>query len=56
MADAHNHQDNPFFNRQRVVDPSFFFGREREVEALYSAIATRQSRSIVGERKLGKSS
>ncbi len=56
MAQAHNHQENPFFNRQRVVDPSFFFGREREVEALYSAIATRQSRSIVGERKLGKSS
>lgn len=56
MSHAHNHQDNPFFNRQRVVDPSYFFGREREVEALYSAIATRQSRSIVGERKLGKSS
>jgi tRNA A-37 threonylcarbamoyl transferase component Bud32 len=56
MAHAHTHQDNPFFNRQRVVDPSFFFGREREIEALYSAIATRQSRSIVGERKLGKSS
>lgn len=56
MAHVHNHQSNPFFNRQRVVDPSFFFGREREVEALYSAIATRQSRSIVGERKLGKSS
>ena len=56
MAHAHNHLENPFFNRQRVVNPSFFFGREREVEALYSAIATRQSRSIVGERKLGKSS
>jgi len=56
MAHAHKHQENPFFNRQRVVNPSFFFGREREVEALYSAIATRQSRSIVGERKLGKSS
>ncbi len=39
-----------------MVNPSYFFGREREVEALYSAIATRQSRSIVGERKLGKSS
>jgi tRNA A-37 threonylcarbamoyl transferase component Bud32 len=56
MAHAHNHHDNPFFNRQRVVNPSYFFGREREVEALYSAVATRQSRSIVGERKLGKSS
>jgi hypothetical protein len=47
---------NPFFNRQRITDPSYFCGRQREVEALYSAIATRQCRSIVGERKLGKSS
>lgn len=47
---------NPFFNRQRITDPSYFYGRQREVEALYSAIATRQCRSIVGERKLGKSS
>lgn len=47
---------NPFFNRQRITDPVYFYGREREVEALYSAIATRQCRSIVGERKLGKSS
>lgn len=47
---------NPFFNRQRITDPAYFSGREKEVEALYSAIATRQCRSIVGERKLGKSS
>ena len=47
---------NPFFNRQRVTDPVYFSGRQREIEALYSAIATRQCRSIVGERKLGKSS
>lgn len=56
MDHAHHHHDNPFFNRQRITDPAYFFGREREVEALYSAIATRQSRSVVGERKMGKSS
>jgi tRNA A-37 threonylcarbamoyl transferase component Bud32 len=56
MDHAHHHHDNPFFNRQRITDPAYFSGREREVEALYSAIATRQSRSIVGERKMGKSS
>lgn len=55
MSQAHKHT-NPFFYRQRVTDPSYFYGREREIEALYSAIATRQCRSIVGERKLGKSS
>ena len=47
---------NPFFNRQRITDPAYFYGREREVESLYGAIITRQSRSIVGERKIGKSS
>ncbi|MEM7112716.1 MAG: protein kinase [Chloroflexota bacterium] len=56
MAHAHHLNQNPFFNRQRIVDPTYFVGREREVEALYSAIATRQCRSIVGERKIGKSS
>lgn len=48
--------NSAFFNRQRITDRHFFFGREREIEALYSAILTRQCRSVVGERKMGKSS
>ena len=47
---------NPFFNRQRITDPAFFFGRTAHIEALYSAVVTHQCRSLVGERKLGKSS
>ena len=47
---------NPFFSRQRITDPGCFVGRQREIESLYSAIITHQCRSIVGERKLGKSS
>jgi hypothetical protein len=47
---------NPFFNRQRITDPAYFQGRAREIEQLCSAIATRQCRALVGERKLGKSS
>jgi tRNA A-37 threonylcarbamoyl transferase component Bud32 len=47
---------NPFYSRQRITDPGCFYGREREIEELYSAIVTHQCRSIVGERKLGKSS
>jgi hypothetical protein len=47
---------NPFFNRHRITDPAYFFGRRRELERLYSAIATHQCASVVGERKLGKSS
>jgi tRNA A-37 threonylcarbamoyl transferase component Bud32 len=47
---------NPFFSRQRITDPGCFYGRRREIESLYSAVFTHQCRSIVGERKLGKSS
>jgi serine/threonine-protein kinase len=47
---------NPFFNRHRISDPAYFSGRKNQVEQIYSAIVTRQSRSVVGERKLGKSS
>jgi len=47
---------NPFFNRHRITDPAYFSGRKREVEQIFSATVTQQSRSIVGERKLGKSS
>ncbi len=47
---------NPFFSRQRITEPACFYGRRREIEALYSAVITHQCRSIVGERKLGKSS
>ncbi len=52
----YTHHTNPFFNRQRIVSPDWFYGRFHSIEALYSAIATRQCRSIVGERKMGKSS
>jgi len=47
---------NPFFSRQRITDRACFYGRHKELEALYGAIATHQCRSVVGERKLGKSS
>lgn len=56
MTHIHSHHNNPFFNRQRITNPTYFSGRFHAIEALYSAIATRQCRSIVGERKMGKSS
>jgi tRNA A-37 threonylcarbamoyl transferase component Bud32 len=51
-----NQVRNPFFNRQRITAPAYFLGRQRELERLYSAIATHQCVSLVGERKMGKSS
>ena len=56
MKHIHRLHSNPFFNRQRITDPTYFGGRAQEIETLYSAILTRQCRSVVGERKLGKSS
>jgi tRNA A-37 threonylcarbamoyl transferase component Bud32 len=47
---------NPFFNRHRITNPAYFCGREEELEQLFGAILTGQCRSIVGERKIGKSS
>lgn len=47
---------NPFFNRHRITDPAYFCGRHQELEQLFGAILTGQCRSIVGERKIGKSS
>ena len=49
---------NPYLNRVAIKDPAQFFGRIREVSKIFSRIgASRpQSISVVGERRIGKSS
>jgi eukaryotic-like serine/threonine-protein kinase len=49
---------NPYLNRVAIKDPAQFFGRTREVSKIFSRIgASRpQSISVVGERRIGKSS
>jgi serine/threonine protein kinase len=49
---------NPYLNRVMIRHPNEFFGREREVRKIYSRLDAPhpQSISIVGERKIGKSS
>ncbi|MGB9724326.1 MAG: protein kinase domain-containing protein [Chloroflexia bacterium] len=47
---------NPFFHRHRITHPSYFHGRQQELEHLYGALLTGQCRAVVGERKMGKSS
>ena len=49
---------NPYLNRTAIRDDRDFFGREREISTIFSRIDARepQSVSIVGERRLGKSS
>jgi hypothetical protein len=49
---------NPYLNRAMIKNPDDFFGREREVNRIYSRLDAEfpQSISVVGERRLGKSS
>lgn len=48
--------ENPFFNRKRITDSRYFVGRETEIKRIFRAIKTGQSLSIVGPRRIGKSS
>ncbi|HMG36545.1 MAG TPA: protein kinase [Blastocatellia bacterium] len=49
---------NPYLNRVAIKDPQQFFGRQREVSKIFSRIgsARPQSISVVGDRRIGKSS
>jgi serine/threonine protein kinase len=49
---------NPYMNRVMIQDIAEFYGRDMEVEKIYSRIGSSrpQSISIVGERRIGKSS
>ncbi len=49
---------NPYLNRVAIKDPAQFYGRTREAAKIFSRIgASRpQSISVVGERRIGKSS
>ena len=50
--------DNPYLSRLMIEDATRFFGRERELARVFSRIGSQrpQSVSIVGERRIGKSS
>ncbi|MBI1299072.1 hypothetical protein GC175_29425 [bacterium] len=48
--------DNPFFHRGPIRDPRFFWNRTEEVTHARSLLALGQSVSIVGPRRIGKSS
>lgn len=49
---------NPYLNRVMIKNPSDFYGRKREVAKIYSRLDAPhpQSISVVGDRKIGKSS
>jgi hypothetical protein len=48
--------ENPFYHRTSIKDQRFFFGRTAETRKVLSYVAMRQPVSIVGPRRIGKSS
>jgi serine/threonine protein kinase len=56
--DQRGSKRNPYLNRVMIQNPADFFGRSREIRRIYSRLdAPRpQSISVVGERRIGKSS
>jgi hypothetical protein len=49
-------ESNPFYHRGPVADPSFFFGRERELTYLFELLGKGQSVAVSGPRRIGKTS
>jgi len=47
---------NPFFHRGPIRDSTYFFGREQETGQMLSLLANGQSVSLVGQRRIGKTS
>ena len=47
---------NPYTSRAMIRDGQFFFGRQRELQSLYTRLQNMQSCSLVGPRRMGKSS
>jgi len=47
---------NPYTERAMITDPAMFFGRRAGLEAIFGRLADSQSVSVVGERRIGKSS
>jgi len=48
--------ENPFTCRVRIQDPDMFWGRKAEIRTIMTRLSTMQNTSIVGERRIGKSS
>ena len=49
-------EPNPFFHRGPIRDPTYFFGREHETGQALSLLGNSQSISLVGQRRIGRTS
>jgi hypothetical protein len=48
--------ENPYFHRGPIRDSKFFFGRTAEAQEVLRCVSRRQSVSVVGPRRIGKTS
>jgi hypothetical protein len=48
--------ENPYFHRAPIRDSRFFFGRTAETQRILSYVSRKQSVSVVGPRRIGKTS
>jgi len=48
--------ENPFFNRGAIQDPEYFYDRTRETRRALRMLSKRQCVSVIGPRKIGKTS
>jgi hypothetical protein len=56
MEPMRSGRSNPFFHRGPIRGRSYFYGRELETGQLLSLLNNGQSASLVGQRRIGKSS
>ena len=47
---------NPFIISQPITDPKDFYDREKELKEVFSEIKNQSNISLIGERKIGKTS
>lgn len=47
---------NPYTSRNMIKDSASFFGRQKEVQEIFANLENFQNTSVVGERRIGKSS
>ncbi|MDI6794515.1 MAG: hypothetical protein QME81_16885 [bacterium] len=51
-----NNDINPFYRRKTLTDINQFYGRKEEIKKVFSLIRVAESCSLIGERRIGKSS
>jgi len=56
IMSAHTERRNPYCHREPIENPDQFFDREEILSDLFEYIQMRQSVSLVGERRIGKTS